>query len=373
MRTTLRKALLAVVVGVGMMGAVGAQTNESFTYYEVYRWNQYQGKQVYFKGGMDQVCKESAQSDDYLRDYSSMFRHIEIQENLYLGGAYTFNNPEGIATDIFCPIKITNTTIYSNETYVSTFDTHDPFLAIIREEVLPSDPCEGDSPPDWCPCEEGMERDFDTGRCVPEVDKCPEGTVNEGGVCVPEDKCPEGQTWDGEECLNECEIAQKQGVQPPQGCPECPEESPMERYVGLVACDLRGEIPCAWYASEEVIPDPDAREKYRQCTVRHEKRHIVNSNCFGSFCSVYGFNMGRKPEIYQDEMIAYKETFDCLLEKEGECTTEECNDGMEKLKNNALERITSFYNKYCNHKGTNCESKGFEFKCIDPDLKPVIN
>ena len=88
-------------------------------------------------------------------------------------------------------------------------------------------------------CDQGIYSHDRPDGCYEQKDKCPEGMVKgEGNVCELSCKngevaqpdgscgCPEGKEKDGEECLDECELAEKHGTPLPEGCPDCSKDFP---------------------------------------------------------------------------------------------------------------------------------------------------
>lgn len=291
MKQNLKKMLLALMVGIGMMGAVSvqAQTQEK-VYVKVSDFYNLYISDEGVTGTVDQLCEAHVNAYDASYKYTGLWS--------WMGDR-----------DIRCGV--------STPTPSSTVG--------LQMRVH---------------CLKGGSIDQELVGCYEQRDNCPDGTVKgKGDVCESNCKegevvqsdgscgCPEGKEKDGEDCLDECELAEKRGETPPEGCPECPEKAPeftdpltgrKVRPVGAVACVDGKRKVCFWSNSISGWDRMDGTSQgiIRNCTIAHESSHKYDTT---NACLSSGY-VGHKVRNNQEhqnslkgEVNAYQAQYDCLL------------------------------------------------------------
>jgi len=381
MRRKLKQMMLALMVGVGMMGAVSiqAQTQTGKVWVRVSDYVDGRGN----IGTFDQFCQRYAD-----------WRATSAWPVTYLGSyEITVSRPEGV--NIGGSLKCSAINTLDNKDYVNAyFDcTKGGFFYLNH--------------PDGCyeqrdTCPEGTKADSE-GICVPE---CWEGSVKDanGNCTCPEGqeltgfqkcepKCPEGQERNEK---GECECAagfepfvQKgtragQADAPLQCVPRCedgevrfngrcvPEKDPEppvndhmcgsrvffdDDNVGLVACEGDKLRPCSRASNK--FKNRRAQILDQWCTVEHEQFHINNRQFDNAACDdKTGTQVAPYPDLYKSEVLAYKQaSVICLERSKDQCDTFECIEDLEEAKKRAelwalLNKI--YYNDYCAEHNLNC-------------------
>ena len=323
MTDTLRKALLALLVGVGMMGAVGiAQAQEKVweRVSDIYgHWSDSP------KGSIDEMCLFS----------------IEVTRRA-----------NGYRYEVF---------------YTGTYE--------IRQNTSPPIRCFVTTKPPWISgvsvsptCKEGgvWSRERPDG-CYKLVDNCPKGTVNEGGVCVEE--CPEGQTWDGEECLPKCTEGQSRQADKTCACidgelingkcipvndEQCDQKDYTATEAGGVSCNGDNYSICVW--KDRLAAQGYNSDEVYACAIAHEKAHIEHAarvmnqekyTCNRNRLSVTGEHSREVPlELAITEAWARSVERICLQEKRENCQSDNCRNEIERRDREIVREMAIFGQQY---------------------------
>ena len=295
MRTTLRKTLLALMVGVGMMGAVSvqAQTQKEWVFMGLpsHTIDLNEGTfSAEVSKNIDQTCANWAELTSRVNTFGYQYKAV--------AGKHVADADRKKGNHVG---RLLCYGLWWNETKAYWHDSG------------------GLSSAGSLICQEGQTFRYDMAQrtlgCYEWRDKCPEGTVNEGGVCVFEfpanDPLCDGKGGDSH---------------------------------GGVACEGDVVKPCVWVIPS-FITDSVARKKTHACIKQHEQYHIDIGKEVGSYC-VNGRLSTPYPNNYYGEWKAYEDTVTCVENAKAECKTQACLDQLETVRESLAKSATRNRNDY---------------------------
>lgn len=333
MKPNLKKILLALMLGIGVMGAVSVQAQGI---YEGRTWNQFYGEYNYFKGTPSEICAASIQSwygEGYETQYPPSYRWV--REGIYHGNYELRPSPPYTGPYIFCEASLKTTYTYPSIPELDSVHLIEDFGATI--DITKTE--------------------------------CPEGTVNEGGVCVPKIECP---SFENRPVVRN------------------PETGEIIEYYGYVACNGEQRHACAWL-NPNLSESPEAQDIARDCALVHEQYHIDNEQCFGGECNKDNYVDPLKDEngnadkyFHADEVTANYADLACLAEgyEDGcfkKCTTSECIESCQEAIITAAKNTVAIKNShidgYCQKAGIlrgDCREEKVDFTCRDGVSQPKL-
>jgi len=287
MKQNLKKMLLALMMGIGIVGAVSVQSQE----------------------------KEWVRSGDYSAHYIPIGPLLTI---VPLGTAATL---DGICQDIAIP-RFAPKGRYDEEYYIYIYggkrtSTGAQWITCYYTDVETNRQsnvgvyftCNGDM----------IDLDRPDG-CYEEKDKC---TADE--IRNPETG----------ECVVPCTGIGEDGTASPKGCVPVNAEECDEKWegrtnsVGFVSCNgENGENRSVCVFDDPFFTDPEAAKFNRECTYVHEFTHIITEETYGGSC----IDDMKQPDdqgtlgaslAYLSEHEAYTASTTCLLEKQRDCGANE--------------------------------------------------
>lgn len=265
MKRNLKKMLLALMVGVGIMGAVSvqAQTEKVKVYVGPYTSEANGPITGIFTGSVDEICEQYLAADNEYRTSPGYPYYARYpgggRINSWIPGMWGHWNGGIKVGWLNCPFEA-----------ISIVDESVKYTSAMGTGVK---------------CEAGMMYEYAWEGCYEERDNCEPGTINVEGFCV-----------------DPCEEARKKGIG--QGAD------------GAVLCD---GTPCFWHQNIQGWNDMSEQHQgiIRSCILRHEQVHIDRDKqgCYLAEC-VDGLMEPKKGEFQQrywmySERDAYLDTKIC--------------------------------------------------------------
>ena len=150
MKKALKKALLALMLGVGIMGAMSVQAQEKTYPYiiEGRTWNQFYGKYFYFSGTPDEVCAAAVQSWSKTTHVTPAKPQYDpsydiITEGIYHGSYKIRLSPPYVRSYLICDASLKTSYIYPTKpelNRVIMINDFDEAVEIKKFEEFPPNP-----------------------------------------------------------------------------------------------------------------------------------------------------------------------------------------------------------------------------------------